>query len=52
MSEADKFNENLKLFSYFYSDDDLMEMENELLNEDTTGIPLDSVPSTDDDSLN
>jgi len=52
MGEADKFNSFLKLFSYFYTDDDLKEMENEVLNEDPTDIPLDSISTEGDDSLN
>ncbi len=52
MSEADKFNGYLKLFSYFYSDDDLMDTETDLINGNTIDLPLDSIPTTNEDSLN
>ncbi len=48
INEAEKFNGFLKLFNYFSSEDDLMDIENQLLNGDSTEIPLDTIPFEDD----
>ena len=40
--EADKFNDYLKLFSHFYSEDEGMDMDKDLPQDSTLTIPLDS----------
>jgi len=52
MNEAEIFNGYLKLFNFSPSEKDLLETENELLGEDMTEIPLDTIPPLNEDPLN
>ena len=52
MSEAEIFNGYLRLFNFTPSEKDLLEAENELLGEDLPEASLDTIPATNDDSLN
>ena len=49
--EADKFNGYLKLFRYFYSEDEGMVLDNDLPQEDSIENPFDTLQQLKEDSV-